>query len=247
MAKLVALNNQLHKSLRIDPARGEEQGADLHMVPVVVGEFLKLVVNYPILFSKNAETGQFVCVALMGLEEGENLFWQAGQYDSIYLPLNIVRHPFFVGQDEQSGDDYVMCIDVESDAVAPSHAEALFDDQGQATAYLQNAQGILAELIQGEHLTLEYIKALMEHQLLTPLKLDITYADGATSQVNGLYGIDEARLAELTPDTLAQFQQNGYLQGIYTQLASMGQIYALIERKNRRKAEPSAWFKAAGE
>lgn len=246
MVKLVALNNQQHRKLRVDPAKIEEQGADLHMVPVVTSEFLKLVVHFPILFTKNAETGQFVSVCLMGLEEGENLFWQGGKMHCIYTPLNITRHPFFVGQDEQSGDQYVLCIDEQSEVLSELHSEALFDEQGQATDYLQKAQARLAELINGEQASHDFIEVIKQMDLMVPLSLDITYADGESRKIKGVYSVDEEKLANLDGEKLTLLRDAGYLSLIYTQLASLGQIYNLIDKKNQRLGETSPWFKASG-
>ncbi|MFT4937959.1 MAG: hypothetical protein ACI88A_000981 [Paraglaciecola sp.] len=251
MAKLVALNSKAHKMLRVNTEKIAEHGADLHMIPVVVSEFLKLVVQFPILFSKSVETGHFVCVALMGFEEGENLFWQNAQFNSIYTPLNIARQPFFVGQDEYSGDDYVICIDLQSHALSElpteDKQELLFDQQGAASAYLQSAQSILAELINGEQQTAQFIQILLTHNLLLPLSLDITFEDEQSCTVNGLYSVDEDKLASLDGSVLSELNASGWLQPIYTQLASLGQIYALIDKKNRRNAQPSPWFKVQGE
>jgi hypothetical protein len=251
MAKLVALNSQAHNMLRVNTEKIAEHGADLQMIPVVISEFLKLVVQFPILFSKNVETGQFVCVALMGLEEDENLFWQNAQFNSIYIPLNIARQPFFVGQDEQSGDDYVVCIDLQSNTLSESPSEGkqelLFDPQGAASVYLQTAQSLLAQLINGEQQTTEFIQTLLIHELLVPLSLDITFEDNRSCKINGLYSVDEDKLASLDVGVLTELNAKGLLQPIYTQLASLGQIYALIDKQNRRNAETSPWLKTEDE
>lgn len=245
MTHLVALDASAHRNLRVLTEQVEEQGADLHMVPVARSEFLKLVVQFPILFSKNADTGQFLMVALMGLEEGENLFWQAGEMQTVYTPLSITRHPFFVGQDEQSGENHVICIDEDSSLLSEEEGERLFNEDGSATALLETAQQRLAQLLDGERDATEFLQTLTELNLLVPLSLDITYADGSVSKINGLYSIDEDKLAALDGDTVASLHRSGYLQSIHTQLASLGQIYALIERKNTRNAQVSPWLKAA--
>jgi hypothetical protein len=251
MAKLVALNNRIHQGVYVDANKAEEQIADLHMLPVVLSEFQKLVVQLPILFSKNADTGQFVCVTLMGLEEGENLFWQEARFQGIYSPLNVARQPFFVGQDEQTGDDYVICIDMDNAAVADkpsaSHEQILFDGEGRASDFLLKIQDILAQLIQGEQHSAMFIQQLLKFQLLVPLALDITFENKQSSQIKGLYSIDEDKLQALSAEQLGELNQQGFLQAAYTQLASLGQIYALIDRKNKRNSAVNPWFKASGE
>lgn len=231
MTQFVALHNQLHQQLRVDTRRIEALGAQQHMVPVVLSEFLKLVVHYPIVFSKNSETGHFVCSALLGFEQGENLFWRNNQWQSIYTPLQIMRQPFFVG--EQAGQT-IICIDVENDALKTGEGEAIFDSKGQETQYLQLAKTRLAALVNGETETQAFIKTLLTLNLITPMALDISFANQQQQRVQGLYTINEETLEQLTSEQLRQLQQQGYLKPIYTMIASLGQIYALIQKKNEQ-------------
>ncbi len=229
MTQFVALHPQLHQQLRVDTRRIEALGAEQHLVPVVLSEFLKLVVHYPIVFSKNSETGQFVCSALLGFSAGENLFWRKGQWQSIYTPLQIMRQPFFVG--EQQGQ-ILICIDVESELLKTGEGEAIFDNKGQETSYLQQAKTRLAALINGESETQAFINNLLSLNLIMPMALDISFANQQQQRIQGLYTINEEALEQLTSEQLLQLQQQGYLKPIYTMIASLGQIYALIQKKN---------------
>lgn len=229
MTQFVALHNQHHQQLRIDPERIEALGAHQQMVPVVLSEFLKLVVHYPIVFSKNSETGQFVCSALLGFTAGENLFWQNNQWQGIYTPLQIMRQPFFIG--EQQGQT-IICIDMESNVLTTGKGEAIFDSSGQETDYLQQAKTRLAALINGENETQVFIKTLLALNLIMPMALDISFANQQQQRIQGLYTINEETLAQLGSEQLMQLQQQGYLKPIYTMIASLGQIYALIQKKN---------------
>lgn len=251
MTKLVALNNRIHQGVYIDANKAEEQIADMHMLPVVLSEFHKLAVQLPIVFSKNADTGQFVCVTLMGLEEDENLYWQEAAFQGLYTPLNVARQPFFVGQDEQTGDDYVICIDMDHPAVAHTkcsgHDQPLFDIDGKASDYLLKIQDVLARLIEGEQQSATYIQQLLKFSLLMPLALEITFDNKQSNKIRGLYTIDEDKLQALSGEQLAQLNQGGFLAAAYTQVVSLGQIYALIELKNKRLAKANPWFKESGE
>jgi hypothetical protein len=244
MSKMVALNQQAHSNIHVLADKVEEQAADLHMVPVVTSEWLKLVAQFPILFTKHVQTGHFICVALMGFEPGENLFWQQAKFHSVYLPLNIARLPFFVGQDEHSGDNYVLCIDEQSEVISGHHGQSLFTADGQASDYLRNTQAKMAQLVQGEKDTKALLDMLLTHKLLVPLALDITFENGQSKILKGLYGIDEEKLNGLPADVLLALQASGYLQLIYTQIASLAQIYVLIDKQNKRQQQSSPWFGA---
>lgn len=231
MSNFVALHNQHHQQLRIDTQLIESLGATNNMVPVVISEFLRLVVHYPIVFTKSSETGNFLCVALLGFESGENLFWNNNQWQSIYTPLNIMRQPFFIGHENNQA---LICIDTDSHTLTTGQGEAIFDSTGKETDYLHKIKSRLAELLEGETHTQEFIKTLLALNLIMPMALDISFANAQQQRVQGLYTINEERLAQLDATQLITLQQQGYLQPIYTMVASLGQIYALIQKKNER-------------
>lgn len=231
MTNFVALHNQHHRQLRIDTQLIESLGATNNMVPVVISEFLRLVVHYPIVFTKSGETGNFLCVALLGFESGENLFWNNNQWQSIYTPLNIMRQPFFIGQENNQS---LICIDTDSRTLKTGQGEAIFDSTGKETDYLHKIKARLAELLEGEKHTQEFIKTLLALNLIMPMALDISFANAQQQRVQGLYTINEERLAQLDATQLFTLQQQGCLQPIYTMIASLGQIYALIQKKNER-------------
>lgn len=234
MTKFVALHNQHHQTLRVNPSQIEALGAQERMVPVVISEFLKLIVDYPLVFTKSADTGRFICVALLGFDEDENLFWQGNRWNSIYVPLNIQRQPFFISKDN---DKTIICIDTESACLSSGQGDALFTHQGEETLFLQQAKARLAELVNGEQQTQEFIQWLMELKLIMPLSLDITFANQKSQRVQGIYTIDEEKLSTLSSEQLSGLQGRGLLKPIYTMIASMGQLYALIDKKNKRNTE----------
>lgn len=241
MSNLIALNQQVHQAIRINTQTVEAQASQLNMVPVVLSEFLKLAVQFPIALTKNKDTGRFVCVALFGFQEQENLFIKDQQWDSLYLPLQIRRQPFFLGNSEQGDDQFVVCIDSSHQSIEQKNsdslgAEAIFDQEGNATPYLENVKAILAELLNGETATQAFIKTLAELKLLQPMQLEITFANGESTRVEGIYTINEVRLQNLSRDEIAGLHQQNYLAPIYTMLTSIGHIYGLIDRKNKSSA-----------
>lgn len=228
MANPVALNPQLHAQLRVDTQIVLSQ--PVHMVPVVTSEFLKLCIHFPIVISKQADTGQFHCSALLGLQPGENLFADAA--DCLYWPANFQRQPFFLGQ--AAGDQgHVVCIDAEHACVSAGKGQALYE-QGVETPYLRNMKQLLAELVNGVAPTQAFLSQLAALNLLLPMQLEITAADGQMRKLNGLYTVDEQKLQRLPDADLLALRASGSLSLIYTMLASQGQIYALVHRQNAR-------------
>ncbi|WBS01596.1 SapC family protein [Pseudoduganella sp. SL102] len=238
MAHLISLDNTAHRQVRVDSRRVEAAGAALTMVPVVLSEFLKLVVQYPIAFTKDKDTGRFACVALFGFHDSENLFADGERWDAIYVPLQVSRQPFFLGKATDKageGDHFVVCIDIEHASIG-SDGERIFDADGRETAYLEEAKGRLAELLDGEAPTRQFIDTLLHHKLLVPMQLEITFANQESTQVQGLYTIDDARLEQLDGAAVAHLHAQGFLGPAYTMLASLGHVYAMIDRRNKRLA-----------
>ena len=88
---LVELSRNVHAGLRIAAERIEATAAGQHLIPIVVSEFRKAAVQYPIVFAKNPETGHFAPYVLTGLIPEENLFWNGTELDVAYVPLNVRR------------------------------------------------------------------------------------------------------------------------------------------------------------
>jgi hypothetical protein len=196
----------------------------------VLSEFLKLCVQYPIVLTKNGATGQFTCVALFGFEKAENLFWNRDRWDAIYVPLQVSRQPFFLGAD--AGQQKLLCIDSQHPAVKQTHGEAIFDEHGAETAYLQQAKQMLAALLDGEEQTDRFVRKLLAIELVRPMRLEIEFANRQQQRVEGLYTIDEERLQAVSAETIGELHSLQYLAPIYTMLASLGHIYSLVQRKN---------------
>ena len=231
MNRLVALNSRAHRHIRVDTQRVLAEAAHLRMVPVGLSEFLKLCVQYPIVFTKNGETGQFVCVALFGFAKDENLFWKDGRWDAIYTPLQITRQPFFLGSSADgtgSANEQgpLVCIDMASAGLQGDCGEALFDQEGNETPYLQQAKQTLAVLLADEAATSRFVNKLLALDLVQTMRLEIELADRESLRVEGLYTITEQRLKTLSPAALVELHSLDYLAPIYTMIASLGQTLA---------------------
>jgi hypothetical protein len=243
MAQLVAIDNKNHLNLKVDAAKAELHGAGLHLVPAVMSEFTNMAVQYPLVITKNGDTGQFVVAAMLGFEAGENLFWREGQWQGLYLPLQIRRQPFFLANPEQSPDynseeknsgDYVVCFDSESPAVTSDEGQALFSEDGADTEYFQQAKYCLAQLLEGELANKQLLEQLERLQLLQVMKMEVTFANQQSTTLNGLYTIDTEKLAALSSENISSLHKAGLLQAIYTLITSLGQIHHLIDLKNKQ-------------
>src|ERR1700704_2898538 len=104
MTRIVPLSKETHKSLKVDARAAAAYGDNQRFTHVIAKEFPLLVVHYPILFSKDANTGQFYCGAMLGFDEGENLFLEVWREPELYRPLSLQRIPFYAQGSELAVD-----------------------------------------------------------------------------------------------------------------------------------------------
>ncbi|MDO6641666.1 SapC family protein [Shewanella sp. 5_MG-2023] len=256
----IIVDSNIHKNTKVCSGHGNQFGENIHFVPVIADELRSLILEYPCCLLKDNQTGQFGLHALLGFEPGENLFLTADGWSSHYIPLHIRRQPFMVGLIGESSlpasaDNTVLTIDMNSKRViegdTADNAHALFDENQQPTDYLTAMSKMVFGLSQGILRTEKFIQTLADNDLIEAIQLGVTIntkltaaspsasqqgvdSTLATQKVNfdGLYVINEKKLACLSDALLEQFHQNGYLQACHLMMASMGQIQHLITLRN---------------
>lgn len=233
MPNIVVLNNQAHRDLRVQAAASARFGDNRHFVSVVLGEFSLLAVHCPILFAKDADTGAFYCGAMLGFDEQENLFLKEGGGYEGYRPLNLQRDPFFVSGSE-------LGIDLDSPRVGAPDGQALFTDAGEPTPYLESVMAAFREIKPGLERTKVFIATLLELKLIEPVDVNISFDDGATRDLVGLYTINQEALRGLPDDKVVELFRRGYLQLIYLMIASLKQIPIMAQKKNQRILDATA-------
>ena len=65
MSNVTPLHNEAHKSLKVIESQDFSRFKDQHLIPLVVQDFGTVATEFPIVFVKNNDSGQFVPVALM--------------------------------------------------------------------------------------------------------------------------------------------------------------------------------------
>lgn len=238
MARYQILNNIDHRDLRIRQERSAELDDNLWFTATFPEEFRNLQRHYPVVFSKNPDSGIFQSVALLGFRDGENLFLGENGWDAGYIPLNILRAPFLIGYQEQkeggvSGKEMVISIDTESPRLSAEDGEPLFLEHGGNTEFLEQVNSILQTLARGFDRNQAFHDMLIGMDLLESFVLDVQLNDGSEHRMSGFYTIKEASLRGLTGDDLVVLNNNGFLEPIYMAIASMSNLPDLVERKNR--------------
>ncbi|WP_371397247.1 SapC family protein [Fretibacter rubidus] len=231
MPNHVAVNPRDHKDLRILEERSEGMGDATMCCITFPEEFRNLQNHYTILFQLDQEREAFNCLAMFGLENGENLFLDNGRWDASYVPLAMDIQPFMIGRPSDHDADRKVVIDSDSPRIGKGEGRRIFDDNGIPTAYLESISNKLSHLDGGYRASSEYIDCLKKYDLLEPLSIDVTMKDGAKNRLVGFHVIHEERLNKLSAEGLAELQSKGYLMPSYMALASLSNLSKLIARK----------------
>lgn len=230
MTNIAILNRETHRNLRVHAEAAERFGDNQRFVATIVNEFPVLVPHYPLFLSKDAETGAFYCGVMLGFDTGENLFLgEDGKSMDTYRPLNLQRGPFYT-----AGSDLAIDIDNPRVNTAGNAGQALFDDKGEPTEYLQSIMALMRELHTGLERTKVFVQTLLQHNLVEPIDIDVGFDDGSSRQIEGLYVINQEALRQLPDAVVLDLFRRGYMHLIYLMIASVKQVSVLAQRKNRR-------------
>ena len=234
MSRYEVLNKEKHKQLRIKTGYAAAMGDAVRYVMTYPREFRDIQSCYPILFTKDSNTGGFFAAAVLGFEADQNLFLKDNDWDASYVPALVQRQPFLIATGGV-GDDKppVVSLDILHPRVSQDEGEALFDSEGGSTEFLKQKIALLDKLHRGLQHSRGFIDTLLQHELLEQITVDVTFNDGSKKSLQGFYSIAEERLYQLQGDVLESLNTAGYLQPIFMAVASLSRMRDIIERRNR--------------
>ncbi len=234
MSKYEILDKDKHRQVRVRTGYGAAFGDAVMYAMTYPMEFRSIQSCYPILFTKDPNTGGFFAAAVMGFEPDQNLFLKDGGWDASYVPAMLQRQPFLIATSGEGGNgNPVVSLDLDHPRVSNDEGEALFDSDGGQTEFLAQKISVLEKLHRGLQHGSGFIDTLIQHELLEEITLDIAFVDGSKITLQGFYTIAEERLFELPGDVLESLNKAGYLQPVFMVVASLSRMRDVIERRNR--------------
>ncbi|MCH9693534.1 MAG: SapC family protein [Gammaproteobacteria bacterium] len=238
MSQYEVLNNEKHRQLRIKTGHSAALGDAVMHVMTYPMEFRDIQSYYPILFTKDPGTGGFFAAAVLGFEADQNLFLHGDDWDAPYVPALVQRQPFLIATGGDGGNQApVVSLDMDHPRVNQDDGEALFDADGNSTAFLNQKIALLDTLHRGLQHSKGFVDTLLQHELLEQITLDITFNDNSKKSVQGYYSIAEERVYQLQGDVLESLNQAGYLQPIFMAVASLPRMRDIIERRNQLQVQ----------
>ncbi|GAA0354437.1 hypothetical protein GCM10009092_18420 [Bowmanella denitrificans] len=222
----VILDKEAHKKLKVKQDPTLAHGKASHLVGVSIREFARASSAVPLVLIKDESANRYHVAGLYGLNEGVNLYFSEEGWQSHFAPLNLQRYPFDV---RPNGEQLSIFIDKDSELVGEDDGFELFKEDGSVSEYLESRQRMLSDLVNSENVTQEFVKQLVDLDLVDEVRLGIRYANGEQRQLVGLYNVSEEKLLKLDDEQVLKLHRNGFLGAIYAMLGSMGQLNRLVQ------------------
>ena len=205
----------------------------LTALPLTYTEFALACRDYPIAFVSSDGGRNFVAMAVLGMENQQNLFvmpddsWDPG----VYLPAYVRRYPFCMTRvtvDGKEQPERIAC--VEKRAINDK-GEALYNAKGEPLPAWEERRKLLfeyeADLVRSD----EMARTLASLALLETFTMQAVPNEGEPLAMTGMYRVAEQKLTELAPDTMKDLVQKGILARVYAHLISLGNFGRLLDRR----------------
>ncbi len=237
---LEPLNRNVHADFRVRRMDGVERIATTHAVPVTVDEFAMAGRHFPIVFSLGDNS---VPLALMGLHEGTNTFFNASGSlidPAVYVPAYLRRYPFVLARLRDDSDELSLCFDPTSNAVgAFDDGEPLFVD-GEPSDATKAILEFCEQFEQAGQRTQAFMTELKSMNLLMDGEVAIQPEGSSQPAIyRGFQMVDEEKFRELRGDELRKINQNGILPLIMAHLFSLSVIREIFARQLAQGTGPA--------
>ncbi|WP_084581378.1 SapC family protein [Sphingomonas azotifigens] len=234
MTRPVALDNVRHQDLRVAFRYGTEFGDSANQVLIFPTEFEAAQREFPILFREEPSEG-LQAVVLTGLDRDENLFFDGERWTSRYVPALQQRGPFSIGIPGDGADPDegpTVHVDLDDPRVGTAEGELLFLPQGGASRYLEHVSRVLGRIHAGLGAATPVYAIFQELGLLEANAIEVTLHDEQRYRIDGFQMLSGERLEALDMAGVERLHRANLLGLAHFAASSLGNISALIERRN---------------
>lgn len=224
------LDTRKHAGMGVAPDVGQAWMREINAVFINAAEMFKAALDYPIAFVREASSGEFVPMAILGLQAKQNLYVDAAGHwrAQTYVPAYVRRYPFCIaltgGSD--AAPQHLVC--VRESALSPRSKQPLFTVNGEPTPAWAPINQLLEAMEGARQQTRVLTRRLEALELLVPFEAVAVPKRGERSRLKGLYRVDEEKLAALTPRDMKTLQRKGELRAVYAHLLSLENFARLL-------------------
>jgi len=209
-----------------------------NFVPLLAPEFPMAATTFPIVFAGDERAP----LAIMGLSQGENLFYGAdgSHRPDTYLPAYVRRYPFTIANDT-ANNRFVVCIDRGSELLAENTETPIFEN-GQLSEYGKNSVAFCESFETDRQNSDFFMGKMKEFDLFETREATFTPTnpDGTAGQpqvIAGFFAISEEKLRALPDEKFNLLKNMGALTLIYAHLISLNHWDRLISMTMTKREE----------
>lgn len=238
---LMPLNSRDHGTWRARTVDKASWIGSQHAIPLTVEEFPQAQRHFPIVFSAGDKP---VPLALMGLNEGINVFFDAEGtlLDDSYVPAYIRRYPFLLAKLKPDTDEMSLCFDPTSNVIGEfSDGEALFDN-GQPSEHTKNLLQFCEKFEEAGARTQAFVEELEKAELLMDGEVAIQQLDKPDQPYvyRGFKMVNQEKLRQLDAEKLKMWNEIGLLPLIYAHLFSLDLMRVIFAKQTAMGKGPGA-------
>ncbi len=224
--KLVVLDKEKHKSLKVSALQNLNFAKDLKFIPILANEIGLVSEMFPVVFTAD-ETPSLVALTSLG---DKNLAINAeGKYISRYVPAFLRKYPFSLASTEKNPDEKVILIDEEAENVSKTKGKQLFTKDGKESEVLKNAINFLKDYEKQQAETIAVAKAIKEAGILEDREISIGEGDEKRVLVKGFQVVSREKLNNLDDKVLASWVRNGIITFLDSHIKSLSKIETLFK------------------
>jgi len=240
MTRVRPLDAHRHRAWRFDAARA---AATRTLVQIGLSEVALAAADMPVCLAKDATTGRFNLVALMGLAGPANLFATATGLAATYMPQAALLAGFRLDPagvaglavDEATGGPVAGAGPGDrgpgaagfGDGGSGAAGTPLFDADGAPAAVLGDIHAALERLVADVAAAQALVDDHAARRLVRPLRLVLRHADGAEHALDGLYTVGPEALRTLDDTAVVALHRAGRLAPAAVMAASLAQFERL--------------------
>jgi len=233
MAKIVPLNSNNHKDLKVSRNCVIDVVKNQHIVNIRVTEISKASACMPVFLNKYEGSDNWAISSITSLEVNKNLFVVDDMWTVNYVPTVMRTYPFFLVGGHKEGE-FTVGIDEEDKAFNGDDGVNVFDENGKSTPAMDSLIKLLESDVAGQAHTVKFVKTLEEFDLIHSLTMKVKYQSGQVNSISGLKSVNEQKLLELSDEDFIKLRKTGFLGPIYALILSAFQLNELMKRHNQQ-------------
>lgn len=238
---LMPLNSRDHGTWRARSVDKASWIGDQHAIPLTVDEFAQAQRHFPIVFSSGDKP---VPLALMGLNEGVNVFFDAegSPTEDAYVPAYVRRYPFLLAKLRPDADEMSLCFDPSSDLLGDFKDGQQLFAKDQPSDHTKSLLEFCEKFEEAGARTQAFVDELTKADLLMDGEVAIQQNDKPDQPYiyRGFKMVNQEKLRELSAEQVKSWNEIGLLPLVYAHLFSLDLMRVIFAKQTMQGKGPAA-------